>query len=610
MASVAPPNLFSGGPNSAADWLVFAGLAVALAVCPVVFWPGLYDDFTLLKQASLLLAAALALTGFAVGGVPLPRSRVFQGGLAAWVAALLLSAAFGSDPVGGLLGVYQYREGLLTQLCYVVLLLAGMRAATAGWSREALLFPGVGLSGALLYTGVQATGNDPIDWWTDTSVRAIGTIGNANELASYAVISLAVLAAFAHRQGVAAWLATAGLFAAAVFIVLESESRSGVIGLGCFGVALALAWMLGRQPLRLLRRPALALAAGLAFGMALSAFAGSFAGTADRVVTPDRGMATRISLWKGTVEAIEASPVVGHGPDGLWLPFMEHRPDGLRGTFEVYDLTAQSSHNLLLDTLANTGVLGLAALGILVALALWRSVSAQRAEPHPDGMTPEFMWAAIAGYGAMTFLNPVSLAPHALFFVLLGIAAGTPDPAASDAARPSARSPRRWAPATACLVLASVVLAVAVALPLADLQAERGWNAYAAGDFERAGERYGDASRTMPVDRQYATRHADALLAAAVADPSRAADAVEAYERLDTRFGLSSDDAFNAAASLFATGAAPAMVEAMVERAVRLNPRGIEVHERASQLRAAIAGGGTLEYSWSQRRVFVRPAAP
>jgi hypothetical protein len=397
---------------------------------------------------------------------------------------------------------------------------------------------------------------------------------------------------------------------ATVFVVLESESRSGVIGLGCFAVALVIAWALGRQPLRSLGRPALALAVGLVFGIALSALAGSFAGTADRVVTSDRGTATRISLWKGTGEVIKASPVVGHGPDGLWLPFMEHRPEGLRGTFEVYDLVAQSSHNLVLDTLANTGLLGLAAFGSVVALALWRSVSVRRSEPRADEMAPEFAWAAIAAYGAMTFLNPVSLAPHALFFVLLGLCVGVGKTLAVRPASPVVPGLRGWLPAAACIVLAGAAAIAAITLPIADLQAERGWNAYAAGEFDAAANHYGEASRAMPIDRHYAARRAEAMLAATIDDPSRADDAVEAYQLLDDRFGLSSDDAFNAAAALFAAGASPRQTEAMVEHAVRLNPRGIEVDERASQLRAAIAGGGRLGYSWSQRRVFVRPTAP
>jgi hypothetical protein len=85
---------------------------------------------------------------------------------------------------------------------------------------------------------------------------------------------------------------------------------------------------------------------------------------------------------------------------------------------------------------------------------------------------------------------------------------------------------------------------------------------------------------------------------------------VEAFDYLDDWFGLSSEDAFGAAAALFAAGAPAPEVEAMVTTAVRLNPEGLETDERASQLRAAIAGGGTLQYSWGQRRTFVLPDEP
>lgn len=222
----------AGGPLSLADRVTLLGLAVALCLCPLVFWPGLYDDFTLLKQSSLLVAAAMVLLGLAFSRFALPSHPVFWAGLAAWTVVLLLAALAGEDPAGGMLGVYQYRQGLLTQLGYVVLCAGAARTASAAGARVLLSLPLLGLAGVTGYTVIQGLGQDPVNWWTDTAERAIGTIGNANELSGYAAVTLVTMsAAPRNRTG---RLLIACIMACVVFIVVEAESRSGVLAIAAF----------------------------------------------------------------------------------------------------------------------------------------------------------------------------------------------------------------------------------------------------------------------------------------------------------------------------------------------------------------------------------------
>lgn len=591
-----------------AGQLVIAGLLVALVVTPAVFVPRLYDDFTLIKQSALLLATAIVLVGLALAGFPLPAPRAVRLSLAAWVALLLLSEALAIDPRGSVLGVYQYRQGFLTQVAYVVLFLG---AAHVGSQRKALLerFVLAGGTAVLAYTAIQAVGLDPIDWWLDTSDRAIGTIGNANELAAYAVIALVALPAATRIDSRRGPVLTACIAAAVCFVVFESESRSGLGALVLDALLVPVAWLLSGNPVSKLRRPAGFVLSGFLLGATLSFAAGSLPETAGRiqggVTGAGAGGSTRLALWEGTLGVIKANPIHGAGPDGLFLAFPVDRPGNLGGAFESYDLVAQSGHNLVLDTAANYGLPALGALAALVATVCWHSVrrvrSRQRRETPSDA---PWAWSALAAYGALTLLNPVSLAAHAVFFFALGVMVADGQPASTTRLS-------RMHPAVRILAVGpgvGALLAVTVALPLADLSANDGWNHYAANEFDAAADDYRSAAKLMPFERRYATDHARALLAAGVGGPpARLEAANRALTDLDRDFGFTSGDAFAQATARIGLGEDADRVNPLIERAVKLNPHGVATEWYAGQLRMAAASGGILRYSERDRWVFVEP---
>src|SRR5206468_4195953 len=127
-----------------------------------------------------------------LSGEMFPRAMPVRLALAAWVCCLTLSFAFSIDRRGSILGYYQYRQGLMTQVAYIALFL-GAIAHGRRFAMPTLLLPvAFGFFGVTLYTLVQSLGRDPVAWWVDTSARAIGTIGNANELAAYGVIAMAL----------------------------------------------------------------------------------------------------------------------------------------------------------------------------------------------------------------------------------------------------------------------------------------------------------------------------------------------------------------------------------------------------------------------------------
>ena len=582
---------------------------IALTLTPAVFAPGLYDGFTLAKQASLLVATALIVGGLAWDGEFLPRHPAVGGLLLAWTALLIVSFITGIDRRGSVLGYYQFRQGLLTQVAYVVLFLGACKL-TREMSWHWLGIGGAGgLAAVTLYTAVQAAGQDPVNWWVDTSERAIGTVGNANELAAYAVIALS-LCGFGMRYSPRA----AGLWAAAIaacssFIILQSESRSGLLALVTVSLTFPLASAVIRQPWPVWARRWLVLLGGIAVGAALSVIAGGVAGTASRVqaglAKQEASGSTRIELWRGTLSTIAAAPLSGFGPDGLYLAFPQHRPAGLGGAFRDYDLVAQSSHNAVLDVAANQGVPALAALVGLLGLVAIRSIRTERQEQSPE---VPFVWAAMTGYVAVILVNPVSLAPHALFFVLAGVLLGRTE---RELARPACRG--RVVPVPARLALVSPAIlalsSIAVLLPLADLHANRAWRHFAAGEFAAAAADYEAASDLMPFERKYAAAVAESWLAESV---DRGAPALHhaliAYESFDHDFGFASGQAVGLVTARIGLRDTTGL-DRLVDRCLRLNPQGVSMAKYTTRLRLAAASGGTIRYSQKDRWVFVVPSA-
>jgi len=595
---------------------VFAGLVVALVVAPVIFHPGVYDDFTMWKQSSLLIAAGLILFGLAWETSLLPLTGALRILFALFLVLLVVSFVAGVDLLGSSLGVYQYRQGFLTQVAYLLLLLAGAWASRKGMSAVVLGLPALGLLGTLLYTAVQATGNDPITWWLDTSDRAIGTIGNANELSAYAISALACAGVALGRGRVGQLAMPAGATAAATFIIFEAESRSGILALTLFVVLVPVAWWLASAPLRQCLPVLGAILGGVAAGVALSLAAGGLAGSADRIQSGatggDAGGSTRFALWEGTLRTIAANPLSGVGPDGLAQEFPRHREPGMGGAFESYDLVAQSSHNAVLDAMANYGVPGAAALFGLVGVAVFRGFRLTRGLAAGERGGRALALAALGAYGALTLLNPISLAAHAVFFAALGaLSTSKARELAKGAAPARTRSQRfgtsrkvRTVGATALLSLA--LLIVGVFLPFADYRAEQAWGAYASGRFVDSAERYASASALMPLERTYHQREAEAWLAAGVAGELGAFERADtAYEEFDEDFGFSSGDALGQAAVWFALGREPNDVEELLTRALTLNPEGISMDEYVAEFRRALEFGGELRYSDQDRWVYV-----
>ncbi|MBK7821534.1 MAG: O-antigen ligase family protein [Tessaracoccus sp.] len=273
-------------------------------------------------------------------------------GLAAFVAAALL----GATPVLSLMGRFPRYEGIGMLLLYVGLAAAG-----------AVVICGQRLQQALLaLAALQAVLLTQVVWETaQGGARVATSVGNASDLAVVGLTGFGVLLwhALTYRY---AWL-WAGTGAAA-FVVLLSGSRGGWFGLVAIvaGAVVLLAtarrWRTGAW----------------AGGMLLAAAAVVLAvpGTRSRLLGEGLAFRTadgRLLMWRETLALVGDRPMTGAGPSRFvdeigafhteqWARMVgpENPPD--------------SPHNVVLQVLASTGILGavaaLAAVVVVVVLLL------------------------------------------------------------------------------------------------------------------------------------------------------------------------------------------------------------------------------------------------
>lgn len=592
-------------------WLA-PGLLLVLVALPLAFLPALYDDFTLPKQLVLAAAATALAAGALVSGARfLPTSPLVRALLAAVALLLILSTAMGLDPVGSILGLYQYRQGLLTQAACLVVFLGGAAAFSATRSWGLLRWGTPALAVATLYSALQLAGLDPLDWWLDTSARAIATVGNANELAAYAVVGTAFCAGWRFRDRRLTFAAVAGVTAMSAFLVFAAASRAGLLALALSVVALALFMALIRCPRQEAMLRLGAVVAGFVCGALASTPFGATGHEASRIQSGvagrDPGAVTRLALWEGTLSTLRASPWTGFGPDGLALAFPQFRPASLGGAFDDYDMVAKSSHNWVLDLAATGGIpLALAMFGLLGAVAV-RSVSFERESNDP---ATAHVLAALAGYLALTLVDPVSITAHAIAWLLFGALLGRADRSLQAMRpRPAPLSVGRGLVFGAAML---PVLAFALVLLKADLLADTGWDAYASGDFGGAASEYRRAARLNPLEPAYVRQEGEAWLARAVVTGSNAdlQRSLAAFSELEDRFAAAAGDHFGVATALIGLHQEPAAVLTSVDLAVKANPYGVASRAYASVLRYAAVAGGRLRYSERDRWVYVEPLSP
>lgn len=500
------------GSRRALLWLA----ALKIVVLVLVFDPGGYVAFDLPKSLASratewATGAVLIFALLAYGRGVVPRTRL-HAAVAGLAAVSAVAALFAAEPYIAIFGEQDRYLGL-TFLADMLILYLAVAVAVRTARDAAVLLGTIAAAGGVVgsYALVQALGADPFAWAADPRSRPFATFGNPDQFGHFISVLFGVTfgaAIGATRRGRQA-IAGAGALAA-LGIAAFVATRGTLVGVGG---ALASAVAVRRPT----RRGALAGAA------ATIAIAGVLLATplGQRAIATVQGEALhdRIALYGIAARATLARPLLGYGPDNFRAAFVQHR------TVESLAILTSgpqtSAHDWLLDASTTTGLIGLAALLILVGLGTVELAGLARAKPEV-GLPLLVGWSA---YWANALVDVGSVAVGWFPWLALGVAAALRGTRREAVAR---RMPRWLGPAIA--IVAVVGIATGVRAFVAN---EEAWAAAEASHF-------GDAQAAVAFADRAAARDGGRAdnwnrLGLALESQRRWSDAAAAYRAAASR---------------------------------------------------------------------------
>lgn len=482
--------------------LVTLGLCVAVLACPIVWTEAVVAAFTLPKLLALSVAVLLCALGAVLGvrrGV-LPRATALDFPLLACAAALGLSWFFSQDRLLSFYGMYNHYAFGVWPLALCVFLYFAAAWEASEPRRRFVLDCALAAAAAIgAYASMQAAGFDPLLTVELPSGRALATMGSPVHLGAYLTLASPLGLRWALEKGgfrplrYLPWAAiTAGLIASG------SRGALAAAGLGCvLYLTLSGRW-------QVLRSPKARWAAGILVALVLL---GAGLRMALRPATRG-GESSRVDIWRTGWAAFLEHPVLGAGPDTFEQPFRRLKPVSYFSHRSSNEYQA-NAHNDILQVLATTGLIGVAAYFWLLAALVVMSVQALRDASRGD--LAAALSAGLAGFFLNMKLNPMPLEGFALAAVFAGLLC---PPSA-----PSVGKARAWALlGAAALALASVGLALR--MTAADRDMKTGMRLLAAGRPELALPRMLSGTRLDRCELSYRITLVNHLSQRAVASTS------------------------------------------------------------------------------------------
>jgi len=373
-------------------WRLEYGLALLILVTPFTENASINNPGEAKLRFALILWA-VALVGLQSGRVLLTEHRLawpaMSGGAAAFLVAALLAVGVAAD------GQEAMSKFLLLLGSVVVYLLIGLFLLDWGRVRPLLLaFLAVGSITAVHALYQYVTGDLSEVGFVNSSgtieYRVASFFPHPNQLAGFLALfvplGFGLFRVFDHRLVKAGSLL---LIVLATLGVMATYSRGGLLALA----ALALLYARHRRAW-----PAIAVALALILWFAPSVWNDRLANTS-KVDRPE--IATRIDLWGAAGEMFQQHPAVGVGLNNFQGGYISLERSGrsfLPGTsFGV----PETAHNLYLNTLAEQGLVGAAAL-LLLILSAGRMIFALRRAA--DART-RAMGEALLGVGVVLLVH-------------------------------------------------------------------------------------------------------------------------------------------------------------------------------------------------------------
>ncbi len=376
------PKVAEKVPVAAIVAAVCLGLVLPIAELPLPTDP-------VMPLRIIVLGAALAFGMLAPSGARLSRRLTMV--LGAGAAAFVVAALVGRTPLLSLIGRYPRYEGLPMIGAYAAALAVGARVLASAQPRR-VFTSAVAL--AAVVNGLVAVGQAVFGGGD----RVTGLLSNSTTLGTFGLIALVVVgwSLLTHARPLL-WVGAVG---AAVCIVL-SASRGVLVGLG---VGLVVALVLRKRASVIPRWYAL-VGAGVVVMLGAILVPSTAARVTGSSPFAESTITGRFLLWGESAQLWLAHPLAGVGPsrfvDAI-NPFHTTQWAAAVGPYAPPD----SPHDLLLQVICSTGILGLAALAAIGFVAV-RDALAVRS---PQLVTAATLTAGLLATYLTSFTDPITTA--------------------------------------------------------------------------------------------------------------------------------------------------------------------------------------------------------
>ena len=408
---------------------IFGGLAlipfIPLVVASTMFFPFITGK-NFMFRILVITVTALWLVLMTRDPSARPKSSLILWGTIALLVVTSLATAFSLNPYRSFWSNFERMDGLITQIhLFLYFIVATGVLTTRRYWYQFFNVNLVAASCVSVYALSQLIGSADIH---QGSTRIDATLGNAAYMAVYMLINSFLATYLAVVATKNTWLRfTYGTLAFWFMILLYlTQTRGTILGLigGLFLLGLILAW---RGEGRLKK-----MAIGLLIGVVV--LVGMFfalrntdliknSQTLSRFASislTEQTTTSRFTIWGMSLKAVSERPILGWGPESYVYVFSKYYDPVLWRQEPWFD----RSHNVFLDWLVTTGVLGLTAYLFLFGVAIYylfrfgllRKKDSNQTEMIGAGL----LVALLVAYFSHNFFVFDNLISYILFFSLLG----------------------------------------------------------------------------------------------------------------------------------------------------------------------------------------------
>lgn len=452
-------------------------VVAAVFITAGIFDLGTVKPFDLVKATTLLFFGWLAFGAWIAEVIRRrTRARRFTMAYAAGIFLLVntIGAVFSSTRYTSLFGWFGRYNGLIEIV--VLVLIFYVVACVYRERRDRLHELIYAMSAASivvnLYILMQRAGLDPITWAQPSGgvpgQPYFGTMGNANFAGGYLGLTAPCVYFAWHRFRQRWQRALTVTWGVALLSALWfTSARNGMFALGA---AILVFLFVHRDRVPLVMKLGFAAATLVAVVLAVVVIWHPGSSTPPEAlrrvdVLRSKTIRVRVAWWQAGLRMFRERPVLGWGPETYVTHYAKYvAPESAKlGDSE----TADKPHNVFVEHLAHTGLLGFGAYLALVAVAFRRGLRRLRDAPA-DRTIGATLLALLAAYLGQAFFSIDVIAIALIGWVTLGAIAAWADPPDDADARP----PRRQAVPTArralavAAVIAGVLLATVSTFPL------------------------------------------------------------------------------------------------------------------------------------------------